>query len=219
MTKTNNSIVQPLSLRDQAAEIIRAKILGGELKSGDRISERNISKMLQISTTPIKEALRVLQSEGLIVTVQRKGSFVVENIGGEIEQLTYLRSAVDGVAAHFAAECATPEQIKRMQNYLDKAQKIVRESGEGPKLSVINANFHEAIRKAAGSFLIINLGANMHTIDNSIRRMVNKQDFEGAEKRHREHQKILDLIAKGDAKNAEAAMIKHIRGGIKRIIF
>ena len=212
-------IVQISSLRDQAANIIRTMILGGELQSGDKISERHVSSILKISTTPIKEALRVLQSEGLITTVPRKGSFVTKDIKGEIVQLTFLRSAVDGVAAYFAAECATEEQITRMQRYLDEAKVIVREKGETPKLSKVNDAFHEVVREAAGSFLIVNIGANMRAIDNSIRRRVNNQDFAGALRRHKEHQNILDLIAKHKPKEAEEAMLKHIRQGIERIAY
>lgn len=212
-----SKIVQMSSLREQATSIIRTMILGGELKSGDKISERQLSVQLGISTTPIKEALRALQSEGLIITMPRKGSFVTKDIQGEIVQLTFLRSAVDSVAAYFAAQFATKEQIARMQAHLDKALPIVKEKGEVPALSKYNDAFHEVVREAAGSFMIVNLGANMQAMDKSIRRRVNDEDFEGVMQRHKEHQKILDLIAAGDAKGAEKMMSKHIRQGIKRI--
>lgn len=213
-----NKIVQTSFLRDQATNIIRTMILSGEYKHGESLSERKLSIRLGISTTPIKEALRVLQSEGLLVTLPRKGSFVSKNLEGEIIQLTFLRSAVDSVAAYFAAQYATKEQVAQMQGYLDKALNLVKEKGEVPALNTYNDAFHETIREVAGSFMIVNLGANMQNMDKSIRRRINDEDFAGALKRHEEHQGILELIAKGDSIGAEKAMRSHIRQGIRRIV-
>lgn len=215
----NKSIVQTASLRDQVTDIIRQMILSGELKSGDKISERQISTMLQVSTTPVKEAFRVLQSEGLIITIQRKGTFIAENLDLTAVQFTYLRSAIDGVAAHFAAKNATETQIAAMQKYLDEAQKIIEGHGEIEKLSEVNEKFHQLIRDAAGFVMVQNLGKNMQIIDSAIRRRVNIQDYKGILRRQAEHQEILDCIAKRDPEGAEKAIIKNIREGIKFIDF
>lgn len=217
--KDNGLIVQAASLRDQVTNIIRQMILSGELNSGDKLSERQIGAKLNVSTTPVKEAFRVLQSEGLVITIQRKGTFVVKNLDLTIFQFTYLRSAIDGVAAYFAAKNATKEQIAAMQKYLDQAKKIIEQHGEIEKLSEVNENFHQLIRDTAGFVMVQNLGKNLQIIDSAIRRRVNIQDYKGTLRRQEEHQKILDCIAKGDSEGAEKAIIKNIREGIKFIDF
>ena len=217
--KEDQTIVQAVSLRDQVTNILRQKILSGELGSGDKLSERQISAALQVSTTPVKEAFRVLQSEGLIITIQRKGTFVADNLDLTIVQFTYLRSAIDGIAAYFAAKNATQEQITTMQRYLDQAKKIINQHDEIEKLSEVNEKFHQLIRDAAGFVMVQNLGKNLQIIDSAIRRRVNIQDYKGILRRQEEHQKILDCIVKGDSEGAEQAIRKNIREGIKFIDF
>ena len=69
------NIVEAVPIRDQVADILRKRIISGDLANGERLSERQISAELNISTTPVKEAFRLLQAEGLIYTLPRKGSY------------------------------------------------------------------------------------------------------------------------------------------------
>ena len=73
------NIVEAAPIRDQVADILRKRIISGDLANGEKLSERQISAELNISTTPVKEAFRLLQAEGLIYTLPRKGSFVSAN--------------------------------------------------------------------------------------------------------------------------------------------
>lgn len=72
----NSRIVEAIPIREQVADIIRKMIVNGELKADQQISEREISQMLMVSTTPVKEAFRVLESEGLLYSIPRKGSYI-----------------------------------------------------------------------------------------------------------------------------------------------
>lgn len=212
-------IVQVSSLRNQAADIIRSRIFKGEMKSGEKLSERHLSVELGISTTPIKEAFRLLQSEGLIVTVPRKGSYVSENVSGGIVQFTFLRSAIEGVAAYFAAKYATKEQIANMQKFLDEANALIKLKDISADITSLNESFHEEIRNSAKNLQIMQLGSNMQVIDELLRKRVNLQDLHGIKIRHKEHQDILNLIKKHNSEDAETLMVKHVRLGISRLKF
>ena len=98
------NIVEAAPIRDQVADILRKRIISGDLANGEKLSERQISAELNISTTPVKEAFRLLQAEGLIYTLPRKGSFVSANASEHAYQVMLLRSSIDGVAAYLAAK-------------------------------------------------------------------------------------------------------------------
>ena len=105
----NEKIKINLPLREQVCNIIRGRIYRGELESGTMLSERSVSRELGISTTPIKEAFRVLTAEGLLVTLPRKGAQVTD-VATNLEYVNFIRSALEGVAAYLAARNITPEQ-------------------------------------------------------------------------------------------------------------
>ena len=86
----NEKIKINLPLREQVCNIIRGRIYRGELESGTMLSERSVSRELGISTTPIKEAFRVLTAEGLLVTLPRKGAQVTD-VATNLEYVNFIR--------------------------------------------------------------------------------------------------------------------------------
>ncbi len=90
-------IVESKPLRDQVADIVREMILKGQFKAGQQISERSIGQMLNVSTTPVKEAFRSLQAEGLIYTRPRRGSFVSEITIEDMLEIAFMRSALEAL--------------------------------------------------------------------------------------------------------------------------
>lgn len=204
-------IVETVPIRKQVTNIIREMIATGELKPDERISERQLSQRLNVSTTPIKEALRVLQTEGLIYTLPRKGSFVTTHSRENLLQIIYLRSAVDGVAAYFAAECATREEIEQMREALAVSQKAIEEKGEIELINSSNDRFHELLREATHNQFIMQLGGTIREIDNSIRRLVNKNDYCEMAGRQIEHEMILQAVQNHESERAEGLMLSHVR--------
>lgn len=104
MSEIKEQIIESKPLREQVADIVRGMILRGEIKAGEQISERTIGQMLHVSTTPVKEAFRSLQAEGLIYTRPRRGSFVSEISIDNMLEIAFMRSALEGVAAYYAAK-------------------------------------------------------------------------------------------------------------------
>ena len=119
MSEIKEQIIESKPLREQVADIVRGMILRGDLKAGEQISERTIGQMLNVSTTPVKEAFRSLQAEGLIYTSPRRGSFVSEISIDNMLEIAFMRSSLEGVAAYYAAKNATDSHLAEMGRILD----------------------------------------------------------------------------------------------------
>ena len=214
----NSKIVAPVPLRVQVADIIRRMILDGDLQPGQLVSERNISSMLNVSTTPVKEAFRSLQAEGLLYSIPRKGSFVSERSLENLMQYSYMRSALEGVAARFAAESAAPEDIEYMRRELAASRCLIEEGGSRSEISRHNLNYHMRIREACGNAYLVSLIGMIAEIDNSMREVVNRNSIDELMQRQREHEDILEAVAAGKGEEAEGMMIEHVRNGARHTI-
>ena len=205
------NIVEVAPIRDQVADILRKRIISGDLANGEKLSERQISTELNISTTPVKEAFRLLQAEGLIYTLPRKGSFVSANASEHAYQVMLLRSSIDGVAAYLAAKMINEELYNTMGEPLMKSEELINKGADdGEAISYYNELFHIAIREASGNEQIIAMGNNLSSIDKSLRSLVNRDPI-AMKSRHSEHKQILEFIRRGSCEEAELAMVHHIR--------
>ena len=107
-----------LSLSDRAYRRLRGSIVDGRLAAGSRISERGLATALGISAQPVREALRRLEQDGLVVTLPRRGTVVAE-IGPErLAELGRIRAALEGVAAALAAERLSPADLATLRGIL-----------------------------------------------------------------------------------------------------
>ena len=208
---TEDLIQENEPLREQVANIVRRKIIRQEFKSGERLSERAISKMLHVSTTPVKEAFRILVTEGLMITIPNKGSFVSEYSMENLKGIIYMRAALEGTITHFATEYITPEEIVKMDEALARAYACI-ESMDAEGGIQADADFHNSIRYACRNQYLINMLHTLRTIDHSVRSLpLYRQDKEERLLTHSQHCAIAAAIKAGDADLAEALMIKHIR--------
>jgi len=206
-----NSIVQAVPLREQVADIVRIMILKDELASNQAISERYISQLLHISTTPVKEAFRILQSEGLIYSVPRKGSYVSSMSKDNMEQITFIRSSLEGVAAYYAARNVTDDEIASMTEILDQMGKLLNNPENIQQFYDGNVEFHKILRNASRNTYLIGLLSTMRSIDNSLRTVNLHLPRVDPKVDHAEHLLILDAVRQRDPDLAELTTIRHIR--------
>lgn len=199
------------SLREQVADIIRNMIIKRELTCGQQISERNISKILNVSTTPVKEAFRILESEGLVYSVPRKGSYVSDFSVEKMFQVAFMRSSLEGLAAYFAAMYATEEEIILMEEYLLKSRELVEKRGDSKLIAEYNIRFHEVLRTASRNDYLNSLVKSMSTIDNAIRQNSLVKDDDEPFRAQGEHEAVLDAIKEKNPEEAEKRMISHVR--------
>ena len=106
--------IQPIylaNLRDHVHHNLRDAILAGRFRSGERLNERDLARELGVSTTPLKEALRQLEAEGLVRTEARRGVYVTFG-PQQAEEMTLARAALESMIARLAAKRASPSDIQ-----------------------------------------------------------------------------------------------------------
>lgn len=202
-------VVAPI--RDQVAHIIRRQIIDGALPPESQISERQLSRDLHISTTPVKEALRVLQAEGLIVTKPRKGSFVAQISKDQLLALSFMRSSLEGVAAYWATKYISDKEIAQLEAILDEVTHKLNCGVSVADISANNVQFHSILRNASRNQYLLNLLGNLNSMDLTIRTRSLYIDDEEPRRAHQDHLAILKAVQERNSTAAEEAMVNHIR--------
>jgi DNA-binding GntR family transcriptional regulator len=131
------------------AEVIRDGILEGRLRPGDRLKEDMIAKELEVSRTPVREAIAMLQAEGLLDAQQHRGAQVRSYTPGELEEIYDLRSILEGYAARRAATRITARELTRLASSVERMEKL--EPKDLEHLVQQNGIFHDTILQAADS--------------------------------------------------------------------
>jgi GntR family transcriptional regulator of vanillate catabolism len=136
---------------DLAADLIRNAILDGTLAAGQRLKEDELASQLDVSRTPVREALRKLASEDLVVIEAKRGASVRSYESTELDDLYRLRAELEGYASRRAAERITPDQIAMLRRSCERFTKLAeRKRVEPADLASENKVFHDAILTAAG---------------------------------------------------------------------
>jgi DNA-binding GntR family transcriptional regulator len=158
MTKLRRSTAP---LRELALEELREAIIAGRLAPGARLIERELIAMLEVSRTVVREALRQLQSEGLIAEDAKKG-MVVRNLGvAEARDLYAIRALLEGLAARLFVEHAEPAQVKRLADSLERTAEAYRH-GDPRRILRVKNQFYECLFAGAGSEALSSMLAMLH---------------------------------------------------------
>ena len=139
-----------IPLAEEIANIIRDRILKGEYGIGERIKGTKIAEELKVSRTPIREAFRKLEIEGLIETIPNRGSFALGFTKQDISDIYAVRAAVELLAVERAAGRISVEEIRQLQETFDLMEFYTRKRDAGRMLE-FNRIFHQTIYKASGS--------------------------------------------------------------------
>ncbi len=194
---------------DSVHAALRAAILDGGLSPGQSLSVPDLSRQLEVSRSPVREALLALVADGLAVEHPRRGVSVVEVEASDLLEIHEVREGVEAQAARLCAERAPDETLRRLADILLQQRAVVGRD-DAPGWFRTNAEFHCAIAEGAGnrrlSEVLLTLEAQMQL---GLRQVSSDQ-----EQRRRglaEHHAILDAIARRDLDGAERAMRDHIR--------
>jgi DNA-binding GntR family transcriptional regulator len=199
----------PLPLSDLVADSIRRGIISGDLKSGQKISVNEISDILKVSATPVKQAFKSLQAEGLLITKSRSGTIVSDFARRSLELTTIIRSSLEGAAAYIAALNCSPNDLKMIEKILQESDKAIKRNDLNALIEN-NAQFHKNIRKVAGSSYLNNLIDRLISFDYSFRRSA-LQTIEERKIGSREHWEVFRCIRDHKPEKAERALVDHIR--------
>lgn len=134
-----------------ATEVIREAILDGRLPPGRRLKEEELAQELGISRTPVREALLMLQAEGLVDASPNRGATVRSHSVEDLTDLYQLRALLEGYAARRAATRLSEEAIAELRESCDRFDVLIRDGAEMRVLVKENLVFHQAILESAGS--------------------------------------------------------------------
>ncbi len=196
------------SLRAQVFSEIEEAILDGVLKAGDSLNECRLSAELGVSRTPVREALRQLELEGLVKTIPNKGAIVIGISEKDIEDIYNIRMAIESLAARWAASNITDNDLEELANVVE-LQEFYVEKNDAIKVWQLDTKFHEIIFSSCGSRILMHTLSDFHHYIQKARELSFKtsgrQSLAVAE-----HRKILEALQKHDGDSAAKLAEKHI---------
>ena len=196
-----------ISIADQVFEILERDILTGVYARGEVLTETKLSEKLGVSRTPVREALRRMEQERLVVGTSR-GMRVVGLDRRDSDDIYEIRSRVEGLAARRAAERAGEEELEQLKHLLDM-QEFFTMKEDGTGIIDTDNHFHEMLYRMSGSLVLHDTLLPLHrkivkyrqvSVGNSIRA---KESFE-------EHRAIYEAVAAHDPDRAEELLLRHI---------
>lgn len=198
-------------------DVLRRAILGGRLRPGQRLNETQIAEQLGVSRTPLREALRHLEAEGLVEPDGQGGMVVTRLDVNDIASMYECRIALERLSAASAARHATQEDVKQLRAMLDEARAIVRR-GDMPGLLNHNVAFHRLIAVTGRNSWVLRLLEQLWGHMLLFRaNVLGPPGEEGTVmKVLAEHEYIVDCIAKRDGSGAADAMEAHLRRDLDR---
>jgi len=204
-------------LREHVHGRLREATLSGLFRPGERLSERQLAQELGVSTTPVKEALRRLEAEGLVRTQARRGVYVTFD-AQHAEEMIFARAAIESMIARIASERARPEQLQALDRILEGMRRATQ-SGPARHLVELNTRFHEAIYDASGCNYLRRLLDNQRVYD-QMARLGLLRSREERVLALKEHSAVAEALSSGQGEKAEYNMRNHIiRSGRKYLEF
>ncbi len=210
------NINEYLPLREVVFKTLRQAILRGELKPGERLMEIQLAEKIGVSRTPVREAIRMLELEGLVTMVPRKGAEVANITEKSLRDVLEVRRALDALSVELACERMSEDTLKRLEE-AEKNVRIAMESGDASATALADVEFHNIIFEAAENerlnAMINNLAEQMYRY-----RFVYIKDEKNFENILFEHARIVQALGKRDKKEAAEAVKTHIDSQEKSII-
>ena len=197
-----------LPLRDVVFNTLRKAILRGELKPGERLMEIQLANKLGVSRTPIREAIRRLELEGLVLMIPRKGAEVAQITEKNMQDVLEVRKALEELSVQLACERITPEQVEEMKMAAEDFRKVLK-SGDVTKIAEADVKFHDIIFAATNNQRLI-------TLLNNLREQMYRFRVEYLKQKEcypqllEEHDKLIALISGGEVEEACELMGRHI---------
>ncbi len=195
-------------LRELVFESLREAIISGSLPPSERLMEIQLAEEMGVSRTPVREAIRKLELEGLVVMIPRKGAYVAGMSIKDIVDVFEIRGALEGLAAELASERVTDEELESMERYLVKISEEI-ESGDLSKVVETDTDFHTLIYKASRNARLSQIISNLREQIQRFR--TTSLSFPGRMKiALEEHRKIVEAISSRDGELARKLAQEHI---------
>lgn len=204
-----------LPLRDVVFNTLRQAILRGELKPGERLMEIQLANKLGVSRTPIREAIRKLELEGLVLMVPRKGAEVAEITEKSLRDVLEVRGALEDLAVDLACDRITPEKIEELKVAAKDFEETLQ-TGDVTRYAEADVKFHDIIYHATENQRLVQLLYNLREQMYRYRVEYLKRQ-EVHQTLLKEHQYIIECIENHDKRKAKEAIRTHIENQAEKV--
>jgi DNA-binding GntR family transcriptional regulator len=201
-------VINPEPIRNQVYNLLRKEILDGTLKNGDRLLEQELAEKLGVSRTPVREAIRKLEMEGLVDYSPRKGVIIVGVLIEDAVEIYTIRVVLEGLAAILATKNINKDETNKLNQILKEMENNVK-TKDIEKLIILNSKFHDSLAKYSKSHRLYQMIVSLReyvkkyaTISYSLSNNLNKVFLE--------HKQIFEAMLKKDGDLAEKFIKNHI---------
>ena len=205
-----------LPLRDVVFNTLRQAILKGELKPGERLMEIALAEKLGVSRTPIREAMRKLELEGLVVMIPRRGAQVANITEKDLNDVLEVRIALENMAIEKACKRMTEEQMRQMRHAEKEFERVLAE-GNLVRIAEADVDFHEVIYQAADN-------ARLYQVLSNLREQMYRYRVEYLKEEDtrnqlvQEHEELSKAIRERDVQKAQELSLRHLENQRQAII-
>ena len=196
---------------EEVADQIREKIFNHELAPGSWINEKELTELFGISRTPLREALKVLASEGLITMKLRRGAYVTEVDHDEISQIFKVIAILEGSACKLVAQTATDKDLEELDSLHLKLEKAAADR-DIDRFFELNQEFHDKIQEVSGNRWMRKVITDLRQVL-KLQRRNSLTKLGRLEQSLQEHRQILSALISRKGDLAQELMVNHLRQG------
>ena len=203
------------SLRGRVFQSIREDILSGRYEQNTELKEAAIGAELGVSRTPVREALRQLELEGLVTIIPNRGAYVNMITAKDVQDIYVIRSMLEGLCARWATQSITAEQLDSMEETLCLSEYHTSKKNY-EKLYELDSLFHEQLYEAGGSRILNHILSDFHDYVKMVRKVTISTSGRSVTSTE-EHRAIFEAIKEKDPDKAEALAKEHVKHTIESI--
>lgn len=201
-------VTDKYSLRGRVFHKLRDDILNGKYKENEELREVAIGEELGVSRTPVREAFRQLELEGLIRIVPNKGAYVTGITSKDVEDIYIIRALLEGLCAKWATKHISEEQMQEMEENVYLAE-FHEEKGHTEQIATLDSRFHEILYEACNSKMLEQTLKDFHQYVYRVRKQTLAQNIRGNASNH-EHRDIMEAIKERDGEKASELAKLHM---------
>ena len=209
-------VLREHSLTTLVQRELERQIVSGELEAGSKLNEAEIAGELRVSRGPVREAFRALDQSGLVRTEKNRGVFVRQVSLEEAYEIYEVRAALDGLIGRLAAQRIQPAQLQRLREIVKRMHAASR-ALDADAYFPLNIEFHEVLGEAAGNQALLQNYQRIVNELNLYRREVIARSAESIPASTKDHEAIVNAVAKGDAALAGHLLFEHVINGRERL--
>ncbi|MBQ3104891.1 MAG: GntR family transcriptional regulator [Lachnospiraceae bacterium] len=209
-------VTDKFSLRGRVFHRIREDILSGKYKDNEELKEVAIGEELGVSRTPVREAFRQLELEGLIQIIPNKGAYVTGITVKDVKDIYMIRSLLEGLCAKWATHSITKEQLEELEEIVYLTE-FHASRGNSEQITELDNRFHEILYEACNSKMLEHQLRDFHDYVLRVRRKTLSK-YKRSTQSNKEHKEILTAIRNKDEKKAEEAANRHVLNAYENMV-